>query len=92
VNDPVLVGEIQGLGRIARDPKCFGDGQLPFPGEQTAEGLSVDVRHREPEPSGGFAGIENGQDVGMLQLGGQSNFTKEALGAEGRRELRTQDL
>ena len=92
MNHPVLVGITQGFGRIAGDPKRFVDGQLPFPGEPATKRLSFDKRHCEPEPLGGIAGVQNGQDVWMLKSGGDSNFAKKALRAECGGELRAQNL
>jgi len=78
--------------RIACDPDRFVDTQPPFSREHVAKRPSFDERHREPEPIGGLAGVQNGQDVRMLKLSGESNLAKKALRAQRGSELVAKDL
>ncbi len=92
VNDPVLVGIVQGVSRIARDPECIGHGQLLLPVQPIAQRLAFDVRHGEPELVSRFTGVEDRQDVGMLESRRKPDLALEALRAEHRRDLGVQDL
>ncbi len=56
------------------------------------QGLSGDERHCEVEQTVGFARIEQGQDVGVLERRGQANLAFESLGAGGHGDLRLQHL
>jgi hypothetical protein len=92
MNDPMLVGVSQRLGRITGDSERLGHGQLPLPRQSGAQGLAFDERHREPEALRGLAGVQNGQDVWVLESCGESNLAKEALRAECGSELGAQNL
>ena len=87
VHDPVLVGVLKGLGRFPRDPERLLHGEVPLPPQPVPERLALDVRHGEPELTGSLARVEHGQDVGMLEPGGELDLPLEALGAEAGSEL-----
>jgi hypothetical protein len=70
----------------------IGERELPVAGEPVAEGLALDERHGEPEPAGGVARVEDGEDVGVVQAGGGVDLALEPLGAEGRGEVGVEDL
>ena len=53
VDDAVLVGVFEGVGRLGRDPNDVGDGKLAFPDEPMAEGLALYVRHHIVEETVG---------------------------------------
>ena len=67
-------------------------GELPLPAEPVAERLALDERHGEPELAGRFARVVDGQDVGVLQPGGELDLALEALGAERGGELGEEHL
>jgi hypothetical protein len=50
--------------------------------------IPLDVGHGEPELPGGLSGVVDGQDVRMLELGGELDLPLEALRTEGGGELR----
>jgi len=54
--------------------------------------LAVDERHYIVEESVGFSGVEQRQDVGMREVGGDLSLAPEALDAEAGSEFGTQDL
>jgi hypothetical protein len=56
------------------------------------ERLPLDVRHGEPELAGGLARVVNGEDVGVLEAGGELDLPLEPVGPERRGELREEDL
>ena len=71
VNHAVAVGVLERVGGLARDPERVVDRELPLAPEPVAQRLALDERHREPEPAAGLARIQHGEDVGMLQPGGE---------------------
>jgi len=86
------MGVIECGSGFARDPHRLRNGQLPLTTEPRPERLSIHIRHRKPEMAVGPAGIEHGEDMGMLQAGGKTNLALEALGPERGGELRVQDF
>ena len=60
--------------------------------EPVAEDLALDERHGEPELAGGLARVVDGQDVRVLQPGGEADLALEALGAERVGQLGVQHL
>ena len=58
-----------------------------------AQALALDVGHGEPEQAvGAGAAVEHGEDVGMLQPGGEADLALEPLEAEGGGEAGVEDL
>ena len=92
VDHAVLVGVLEGLRRLARDPERIVQRELPLAAQPVAEALALDVGHGEPELARGLAGVVDRQDVGMLEPGGELDLALEALGAERGGELGVQDL
>ena len=66
--------------------------ELPLPAQTVAQRLALDVRHREPELAGGLARVEDGEDVGVLEPGGEPDLPLEALRAERGRQLGMEQL
>ena len=85
---PCAVGVLQRLRRLARDPERVLDRELALPPEPVAQALALDERHGEPEPARRPRRSRDGEDVGMLQPGGELDLALEALGAERRRPAR----
>ena len=83
---PWLVRVLQRLRRLARDAERVLHRELPLAPEPVAERLALHVRHGEPQPAArrpsGLPGVQHGQDVGMLQPGGEPDLALEALRAE----------
>ena len=57
-----------------------------------SKGFAFDERHDVEQQSFRFAGVEQRQQVGMLQAGGDANLAEESLGAEDGAELGIEDL
>ena len=87
----LLVGVLERLRRLAGDADGVLDRQLALPREPAAQALSLHVRHGEPEPAGGLARVVDGQDVGMLEPGGEPDLALEPVIAEAG-ETGVQDL
>ena len=92
VHDAVLVGVVERAGGLAGDAERVVHRELALAAEPVAEALALDERHGEPEPAGGLARVVDGQDVGMLEPGGEPDLALEPLGAERGGELGEQDL
>jgi hypothetical protein len=86
------VSIVQRVGDPRRDAHRLVDGKLSPPVQPLAEALSLDVRHHVEEESIGLAGIEQREDVGVLEGGGGPDLGQEALGAHGGGQLGLQDL
>ena len=54
--------------------------------------LPVDVGQDVLQGAAGVAGVNQGDDVGVLELGGEPDFPKEPLGAEHRGQLGAEHL
>ena len=92
VHHTVLVGVLERLGGLPGDPHRVLHRQLPLPPQPVAQRLTLDKRHGEPELAGGLARVVDGQDVGMLEPGGELNLVLEPLGAERGSELGVEHL
>ena len=82
VDHAVPVGVLERPGGLGGDPERLVHRQLPLPPEPVAERLALDERHGEPELAGGLARVVDGEDVRVLQPGGELDLALEALGAE----------
>src|SRR5207248_2547273 len=90
--DPAAGGVRQRARHFGRDPERVVLGQLFLARQAVAEGFPFHVRHDVIEEAGRGPRVVQGQDVGVLQPGGDLDLAQEPLGAEGRREVRVQDL
>ena len=66
--------------------------QLPLATNPLAQALTPHVGHGVPELTGGLAGVEDGQDMRVLQPRRGADFSQEALGAECRRQVAVEEL
>ena len=90
MHDAVLVGAIERVGGLGRDPDRLVDRKLPLAPEAVAEALALDVRHGVPEErrarrgrtSGRLPGVEQRQDVRMVESRGGSDLPEEAVGTQ----------
>src|SRR5437870_5200005 len=78
--------------RLGRDLHRVLERQLLLALQAIAQRLALDVRHDVIEEAGRGAGVVQGQDVGMLQPGGDLDLAQKPLGAERGRDLGVQDL
>ena len=92
VDHPVTVGVVERVGHLGGDLERLIDTELGLAVQLAAERLALDVGHDVVEEAVGGAGVEEGQDVGMLQCRGGRDFLNEPLGAEHGGELRLQHL
>ncbi|HET7248257.1 MAG TPA: hypothetical protein VFI79_00310 [Gemmatimonadales bacterium] len=83
VNHTVVVRIIQRARGICCDSHRLIEGQLCDSVQPLTERLPVDVRHAEPEMSGGIARFQDRQDVGVLQSRGCRYLAAESVRAEG---------
>ena len=65
------VGVLERAGRLGGDPDRGVHRQLPLALQSVAERLALDVRHGEPELAGGLARVVDGENVRVLQPGGE---------------------
>ena len=92
VHHPLGVGRGQGVHHLGQDLDGVVDREFALPGQPVAQRFPGDVGHHEPVEPVAFAGIEQGQDMGMLQPGGDLDFPEEPLAAEGGGDLGPEDL
>src|SRR5687768_11595619 len=78
----VLVGISQCRSEIAQDPYGILDGKLTLARDALAQRLSANERHREVRFPADIARREHRDDVRMLKLRRQLNFSPETLGAD----------
>ena len=92
VDDAALVGELEGGGDFLREPQRVVDGKLLLAMEPGPEGLALDEGHHIVEEAVGVAGVDQPQDVGMLEAGGGLDLGEEAVAADDGTELGVEDL
>ncbi len=80
------------LGDLAQDPQRFVDGQLAVAHQAHAQGAALDVRHHVVQEPAALAGIDQAQDVGMLQARRDADLAVKPFGAHRRGDLGPQDL
>ena len=82
--DPVPVGVVERVGRLARDPDRVLHRELLLPTSRSRRlSPSMNGMVNQSRPAG-LARVEDGEDVRMLQAGGQLDLAQEPLGAERR--------
>ena len=91
VNHPVPVGMLQGVADLPRQrDHLVREERAPVhPGPKR---FTVDERHDVVEKAGGLAGIDQPEDMGMLEPGRDGDFPKKPLGAQGRGQVGAKDL
>ena len=92
VDHSLLVGIVQRFRDLPSDPERLLQRELTLALEPLPQGLALDEGHDVEELTCGLAGVEQGQDVGVLELGGESDLAQEPLGAEHGGELGAEDL
>jgi len=92
VDDTLPVRIVQSLGHVGRNAHRLVHRKLVLAVELLPQALALHVRHHVEEEAVGLARIEEGQDVGMLEVGGGLDLGQEALGPHDRGELRLQHL
>ncbi len=86
------MGAVEGVRHLPGEPDRFLDRKLTLAPEPVAQALAFDVRHRVPEEPARRAGVEDREDVRVIEPGGQVDLAEEALGTQGSGELRMEQL
>jgi hypothetical protein len=92
MDDPLRVGGAERVGHFARDAQRIVDGKVSLALALGAERFARDIRHHVVQQTAGVSGVEQGQDVRVLQLRGGLDLAQEPLAAERGAEVRVQDL
>jgi len=91
------MGVPESIGQLARDADGIVQRELPLAGEPLTEGFARDTGHGEPQEPGtsmslGDAAVEDRDDVGVLEPGGELDLAEESIRTEGSRELWAKQL
>jgi hypothetical protein len=92
VDHPVAVGVVEGTRNGAGDLDGGVHGELLLPLEALAQRFACDMRHGVVDEAAGLAGVEERQDVGVLQVRGDPDLAQKPLDAEQGRQFGFQDL
>ncbi len=83
---------LQRITHLARDPQRVLDRELLVTLQSIAQRLALDEGHHVKHDACHLTGVEQRQDVRMLQIGRGANLAQEPLGAEDGGEFRLEDL
>ena len=92
VDHAVPVGIVQRARDGARDLDGRRHRELPLARQPLAQRLSLDVRHDIIDETAGLAGVEERQDVRVVQVRGDPNLAEEPLDAQQGGEVWSQHL
>src|SRR5436190_3422256 len=93
MDDAMAVRVVQGAGDRRRYAERFSYRQLLLAVEALAKRFPLDVRHDiEERPVRRLTGVEQGQQIRVLQVRRDSDLGEEALDAHHRRELGVENL
>ena len=92
VHDPKPVRVAQGISDLACDPQGVVEVELFLTGQTLAQGFALDVGHHVVQQSSSLTGVDQHQNVGMSEPGGDLDLAEKALRAKCGGELRFQDL
>ncbi len=92
MDDPPAVGIVEGRRDLARDAEHVVEGQGRVGAQVTPQRSAGDERHDIVQAPVGFAGVEQRQDVRVVEAGGDLDLAEKALRADGRGQLGAQDL
>ena len=87
MDDPALVGEIQGAGDDFGDLERVDDGEPPLTAQPVAERFALDVRHDIVELGGDLAGIVEAPLIFAFRLPASANSLMIAANSAGRMML-----
>ena len=90
--DDCAVGVLERVGDLAGELERVPERELLFPLQPVPQRLAFHVRHDVVEEARRLRPSRRGQDVGMMEPGGDLDFAEEPLGAERGGELGVQDL
>ncbi len=92
VDHALPVGIVERARHLRGDPDRHLDGELLVPPQTVAERLAFHVGHDVECGASDLPRVVQGEDVGMLEVGGGLDLLKEALGPDHRGELRAEHL
>ena len=82
----------QRIGYALGDCDGFFDWELAVPDQLLPQRLALDVGHDVVQEAVGFTGVDQCQDVGMIELGRDLDFVEEPLGPNDRCQFRPEHL
>ncbi len=86
------MGAVKGLRHLPSEPDRLLDRKLTLAPEPVAQALALDIGHGVPEEPARRAGVEDREDVRVIEPGGQVDLTEETLRTQGSGELRVEQL
>ena len=92
MHESLAVREIESGADLLSAAERVFYGQLPCFVEALTQRSARNMRLDIIEQAGGLTGVNQGNDVRMRQLGGDADFTQEAVRAERRRDFGSQDF
>jgi hypothetical protein len=92
VDDTEPVRVAQSIADFAHDRDCFRFGKGSFADESRAKRFARHVRHDVVEPARGLAGVVQGDDVRMVELGRDPDLVEKTLRAYVGGDFRSQDF
>ena len=92
VDHAVAVGVVERPGDLGSDADRIADRELLLAVQPVPQRFALDERHHVVRGPVDFAGVDQAEDVGVLQVGDGLDLAEEPLGADHRRELRPQHL
>src|SRR6185436_19059239 len=92
VNESTRVRVAQGIGHLSHDLDRLVQRERPFPLQPAAQRFPLDIGHDVVEETAGFSGVMDRQNVRMGKLGGDFDFSDEAIGAEDLAQLGLEHL
>jgi hypothetical protein len=88
----VAMGVLECEADFSRDPDRLVDREPALAFQPVAQRLALHERHDEPQVTLGLTRVEDGQDMGVLEAGGESDLTAESRRADRGRHVRVQNL
>ena len=92
VHHPLAVCVGERVRHLGKDPHHLIDREFAPLGQSVPEGDPLHVRHHVVEEPVGLTGVEEGEDVRVLQPRGHLDLAEEAFAAERGGEVGTEDL
>src|SRR6476661_4182322 len=81
MNDSVAVGVVECFGNLPSDLECLIDPQLALAPELLTERFALHVRRDVVEAAGRLTTVEEGEDVRLLEGGGENDFMLKSFDA-----------
>ncbi len=88
VHDAVVMSILERLGRFTRNPKRVLHPELPLPPQPVPQRLALHEWHGEPELAGGLVRVVDGENVWVLEPGGEPDLALEPVGPQRGGDLR----